>query len=179
MEEAAIARRGVKGLSRQEKVAELFDRHYGSLRGLAVAILGNVSLAEEAVMEAFVKLYSKWGRIEKLDYPPAYLRQIVVNQCRSQLRRSKLEERSLGLLQRPGAVSDSSARSDATLDLWTEVLGLPERQRVCVALFYIEDMSEADIAEVMECSVGTVKSQLAKARRKLEPSYAKEEAGDE
>jgi RNA polymerase sigma factor (sigma-70 family) len=45
---------------------------------------------------------------------------------------------------------------------------LPQRQRACVVLRYFEDLAEADIAEVMDCSVGTVKSQLSKARAKLE-----------
>jgi RNA polymerase sigma factor (sigma-70 family) len=48
------------------------------------------------------------------------------------------------------------------------VRGLPDRQRACVVLRYFDDLSEAQIADVLQCSVGTVKSQLAKARGKLE-----------
>ena len=48
------------------------------------------------------------------------------------------------------------------------VRDLPERQRACVVLRYYEDMSEAEIARVLDCSTGTVKSQLSKARSKLE-----------
>jgi len=52
---------------------------------------------------------------------------------------------------------------------------LPPRQRLCVVLRYYEDLPESEIAALMDCSVGTVKSQLAKARRKLAADLTWEE----
>jgi RNA polymerase sigma-70 factor (sigma-E family) len=158
----------VRSPSREEAVAALFDRYYGSLRGLAVVILGDATRAEEAVMEAFVKLYSRWGSIERLDWPPAYLRQMVVNQCRSRLRRDRIEERVNEVFHRRAGRTSRSGDVESSMDLWAAVRKLPDRQRVSVVLRYVEDMTEREIADTLDCSVGTVKSQLFKARRKLE-----------
>jgi RNA polymerase sigma factor (sigma-70 family) len=53
------------------------------------------------------------------------------------------------------------------IDIWKAVQALPERQRIVVVLRYLEDLSEPEIAEVIDLPVGTVKSQLSRARRKL------------
>lgn len=116
-------------------------------------------------MDAFVKALSPRWRRRRVDNPGAYLRMVVVNECRSRIRRVGVErsavERST---ERPEAVD---APSTLHLDVWGEVRKLPERQRICVVLFYAEDMPVRAIAETLDCSEGTVKSQLSKARAKL------------
>lgn len=163
--------RPVEGVarSRDAVVGALFDTYYGSLRGLAIVILGDPGAAEEAVMEAFVKLYARWGSLESLDYPPAYLRRMVVNQCLSRMRRRRLEARVNELFHRRDEISGNTASSggEEALEVWSAVRTLPARQRLCIALRYVEDLSEPEIARLLDCSVGTVKSQLFKARRKL------------
>ena len=57
------------------------------------------------------------------------------------------------------------------------VRALPERQRAAVVLRYYDDLSESQIAEVLDCSVGTVKSQLSKARSKLEATLGNTMSG--
>jgi RNA polymerase sigma factor (sigma-70 family) len=59
-------------------------------------------------------------------------------------------------------------RHETSRLVWDAVKHLPERQRACVVLRYFDDLSESQIADVLQCSVGTVKSQLAKSRAKLE-----------
>jgi RNA polymerase sigma factor (sigma-70 family) len=68
--------------------------------------------------------------------------------------------------------STDQPRSDADvhgikLDVWQAILDLPIRQRACVALRYLDDMTEAQIADVLELPVGTIKSQLSRARTKM------------
>jgi RNA polymerase sigma-70 factor (sigma-E family) len=164
---------------RDHEVSGLFRRHYTPMCRLAFVILGDRSLAEEVVMEALVKTFSGWGRIKDLDRSEAYLRQAVVNGCRSKIRRKVLERRVAPTLEQR-AESASRSRSeddpDTRREIWNAVRTLPERQRACVALYYYEDLPEGEIADVLGCSIGTVKSQLFKARAKLELLLA---AGEE
>lgn len=156
---------------RDHEVASLFRRYYTPMCRLAYVILGDGSLAEEVVMEALVKTYSGWRRIRDLDRSEAYLRQAVVNGCRSKIRRKVLEARVAPIL-RHRAEQRHTQRTDVDPDIkrevWRAVRALPERQRACVALYYYEDLPEGEIADVLGCSVGTVKSQLFKARAKLQ-----------
>jgi RNA polymerase sigma-70 factor (sigma-E family) len=156
-------------------VAELFDRHYVPLRRLAFVMLGDPQQAEEVVMEAFVKVFSGWNRFRNIEHLPAYLRRTVVNGCRGRIRRRRIEGRAAALLH--GRAEREAAdwgpeRSELQADVWTAVRALPERQRACIVLRYLEDLSDAQIAETLDCSIGTVKSQLAKARAKLQTSLA-------
>lgn len=164
VEEKSLVR---QGHTREEQIAALFDEHYPSLRGLAFVMLGDRSLAEELVMEAFVKAFTGWDRFRTLEHPHAYLRQVVVNLCRSRFRRQKIEFR-VNELMHAGDRDATESGTDLRLDVWDAVRRLPERQRACVVLRYAEDLPEAEIAEILQCSVGTVKSQLFKAKSKME-----------
>jgi RNA polymerase sigma factor (sigma-70 family) len=94
---------------------------------------------------------------------------MVVNQCRSRLRRDRIESRVNEVVHRRRTGEASrSGDVESALDLWTAVRKQPERQRVSVVLRYVEDMTEREVADTLDCSVGTVTSQLFKARRKLE-----------
>jgi RNA polymerase sigma-70 factor (sigma-E family) len=155
---------------REERITALFDRHYHRLCGLACAIIGDFDLAEEIVMEAIVKTYTGWGRIRDVDKADVYLRRSVVNLCRSRIRRKVLERRTNETIS--GWEEETAGRWDQDLHenarlVWEAVRDLPVRQRACIVLFYMEDMSETQIAEIMDCSTATVRSQLSRARTKL------------
>jgi RNA polymerase sigma-70 factor (sigma-E family) len=155
---------------RDDVILVLFDQQYTRLRGLAYVMLGDSGLAEEVVMEAFAKVFSIWPAFRRTENPAAYLRQVVVNISRGKLRRRKVEWRVGAVFHgrsQSRAPDWEASRSDADIDVWRAVGTLPERQRACVALRYLEDMTEREIAEAMDCSVGTVKSQLSRARRRL------------
>lgn len=156
-----------RGDTRTERISALFDEHYLSLRGLAFVMLGDRELAEEAVMDAFMSAFTGWDRFRTFDHPHAYLRQIVVNNCRSRFRRQKVEHR-VNALVHASTPEITESGTDARLDVWDSVRRLPDRQRACVVLRYAEDLPEAEIAEILQCSVGTVKSQLFKAKKKME-----------
>lgn len=157
--------------TRDEAVSELFDRHYAPMCRLAYAILGDAALAEEMVMEALLKTFSGWGRLRDTERVDAYLRRAVVNLCRSKIRRKVIERRVNATIHHRDerkAPDWDPERHETSRLVWQAVIGLPERQRACVVLRYFEDLPEAQIAEVLDCSVGTVKSQLSKARAKLQ-----------
>lgn len=155
---------------RDARIAALFDTHYAPLCRLAYVILGDAALAEEIVMEALVRTFAGFGRIRDVERADVYLRRAVVNLCRSRIRRKVLELRVNSEvhrreLTRPAAWDPE--RHETTRVVLEAVRRLPERQRACVVMFYLEDLPEAEIAEALDCSVGTVKSQLSKARAKL------------
>jgi RNA polymerase sigma-70 factor (sigma-E family) len=156
---------------RDREIAALFDRHYAPMCRLAYVIIGDAATAEEIVMEALIKTFSGWGRIRDYDRVDAYLRRAVVNLCRSKIRRKVIEARVNAASYRRDELRPPDwdpDRHETSRLVWEAVKQLPERQRACVVLRYFDDLSESQIADVLQCSVGTVKSQLAKSRAKLE-----------
>lgn len=149
---------------RDERIRELFDEHYGGLCRLAYLIVGDEPQAEELVMDAFVRTFAGWRRIRDLDRADAYLRRAVVNLSRSRVRRRHIEQRSPR--SDPMTTSFSTDVDDARVVL-DAVRALPHRQRAAVVLRYYQDLPEAEIADALGCSLGTVKSQLSKARASL------------
>jgi RNA polymerase sigma factor (sigma-70 family) len=128
---------------------------------LAQFLTGSFEIAEEVVQEAFVKLQLAPVVAQKPEY---YLRAIVANLARDYLRRLRLE-RSLGL---QGRIVVPAPEVDET---WGALCLLPFRQRAVLALRYYEDLPESEIAEILGCRIGTVKSAhhraLATLRRRL------------
>jgi RNA polymerase sigma-70 factor (sigma-E family) len=145
------------------------------LTRLAYYLCGDRSRAEDLVAEAFAATWPKWssGRVDNL---VAYLRRAVVNLAAKE-RRHRLvvvrhEERSAPPAPSPGADQSLWAR----VDLARLLASLPSDQRVVVALRYLEDMAEADMATLLGVSPGTVKSRLARA---LDTMRARVEGGDD
>lgn len=157
---------GTPSYERAAVLSELFDQNFAALRRLAFALLGDASAADEVAQDAFVRLYASWRRLDDLDHPPSYLRKIVLNLCRSRGRRAALQKRSQPLLRQEETMRDPDVA--LRLDVWKALEALPHRQRACVVLRYLEDLSEADVARLLDCSIGTVKSQLHRARANLE-----------
>lgn len=131
---------------------------------VAFMMTGSTEAAEDIVQDAFVQLYSRFDGL--LD-PAPYLYRTVVNGCRSRHRHSRVVER-LQHLTAPSTVT--SLETDET---WTALVRLPERRRAAVVLRYYADLPLAEIAQVLGCRTGTVKSMLHRAlselREVLEP----------
>lgn len=147
-----------------DELAAVFHAQYLALCRVAFLMLADRDLAEDVVMDAFVKAYRGWFRIRSLDHPNAYLRQIVVSLCLSRLRRGTAERRARAAMERNATSEEPTAPDDEIL---MAVRKLPTRQRACVILRYFEDLADEQVARILGCSVGTVKSQLSKARLKL------------
>lgn len=121
-------------------------------------------LAEDLLQTALTKAWFAWSRIEG-DHE-AYVRKIVVNTYSSWWRRKwHGEHPTEELPEREG--TDHAEGSAEAHDLWAALGRLPRRQRAVVVLRYFEDLTEAETARILECSVGTVKSQTSKAFAKL------------
>ena len=128
---------------------------------LAHLITGSNAVAEEVVQEAFIRLQQHWDRVEN---PAGYLRTIVTNLCRTHVRRRDRERR----LDPPAEPVAFQPDIDET---WAAVCRLPFRQRAALALRFYEDLEEAEIARILDCRPGTVKSTihrgLSRLRREL------------
>jgi RNA polymerase sigma-70 factor (sigma-E family) len=167
---------------RDALIGRLFDEHYGGLCRLAALLLGDRAAAEEAVQEAFLRTYAGWWRIRRPEQARWYLRRAVVNQCRSRQRRRTSEDRGNRVVhasERDGVGRDDPDRRTEAMVIADAVRALPPRQREAVVLRYFEDLAEADIASVLGCSEGTVKSQLSKARTTLARLLDDLRVGDE
>jgi len=121
--------------------------------------------AEDLLQTALVRAWSAWGRIDA--NPEPYVRRIVVNAYASWWRRRwrQVEQSTPHLPDQ--ITTDDMSHVDVRDQVWQAMGRLPPRQRAVLVLRYFEDMTEAEIAETMGTSVGTVKSQTAKALAKL------------
>lgn len=119
--------------------------------------------AEDLLQTALTKAWFAWRRI---DGPPeAYVRRVLVTTSASWWRRRWNRETPTEVLPERGA--DGVEAPPGEQDLWNAIGHLPPRQRAVVVLRYLEDRTEAETAQLLDCSVGTVKSQCAKALAKL------------
>jgi len=152
--------------SDEERFTAFVQAHSATLFRTAYLMTGDYQRAEDLVQTTLVRVYQRWARVEEMDRPVAYARRILVNQSVSWWRRRSSHERPAVLRDEPswsGHV-DEVAEHDR---VWQAVLSLPPRQRAVTVLRYYEDLSECGAAEVLGCSVGTVKSQTHDAVRAL------------
>jgi RNA polymerase sigma-70 factor (sigma-E family) len=159
-------------------LASTFQANFRGLCRLAYLIVGDSSQAEDIVQEAFLKTFAGWRRLRDPDRLEVYLRRAVINASRSKLRRRGTERRANARAvagePREGRPDSDRSGADAVM---AAVRLLPERQRATVLLRYYLDLPEVEIARTLGTTVGTVKSQLAKARRSLERALS--EASDD
>ncbi|MFC0003976.1 SigE family RNA polymerase sigma factor [Micromonospora siamensis] len=123
------------------------------------------ALAEDLLQTALARAWEAWSRVQ--GDPEPYVRRILVNTYASWWRRRWTGERPTGELPEPPAEPDPHTRFDDREQLWRALGRLPRRQRAVLVLRYFEDLSEAEIADTLGCSPGTVKSQASKALAKL------------
>ncbi|HCB03717.1 MAG TPA: SigE family RNA polymerase sigma factor [Nocardioides sp.] len=137
-----------------------------SLFRTAYLMVGDHQLAQDLVQEALVKTLIAWPRLHDRANLAAYTRRIIVTTSISWRRRRSFHERPSDRL--PERISDDPGETVATHDVVVAaLLTVPPRQRAAIVLRYYQDLSEAQTAEVMGCSVGTVKSQVAAGLTKL------------
>ncbi len=152
--------------SADDAVTGRYVTEYRPLVRLALLLTHDAGLAEEIVQDAFVGLHQRWRRLRDPQAGAAYLRQSVVNRCRSALRHRGVVGRFTG---RSGPAESAPSAESLALAAGTHsavlaaVRRLPARQREALVLRYYLDLSEAQTAELMGVSAGAVKSHTARA----------------
>lgn len=120
--------------------------------------------AEDLLQTALAKAWLAWPKVQD---PDAYVRKILVNTYSSWWRRRWNDEQPTDALPDTPVRSAHDLDGGASHDLWAALSRVPRRQPAVLVLRFFEDLSEAETARVLECSVGTVKSQTSKGLAKL------------
>lgn len=137
-----------------------------ALMRTAWALTGNPHDAADLLQTSLAKVYLGWDRVSRADSVDAYARRILVNEHTSLWRRAfKKREYATDTLPEV-ATSDRHDEGESRL-LWEFVQTLSPKQRAVVVLRYYEELSEAETADVLGVSVGTVKSQCSRALASL------------
>jgi RNA polymerase sigma-70 factor (sigma-E family) len=152
--------------SDEDRFTEFVRAHSASLFRTAYLLTGDYQRAEDILQSALVRVYQHWPRVDAMEWPVGYARKVVVNQTASWWRRRSSHESLLQQGDEPawGGRVDDVAEHER---VWNAVLTLPRRQRAVVVLRYYEDLTEAQIAEVLGMAPGTVKSHSHAATRRL------------
>ncbi|MEV1289059.1 SigE family RNA polymerase sigma factor [Micromonospora sp. NPDC049679] len=136
-----------------------------ALSRTAFLLTGDHQLAEDLLQAAFARTYRHWRRIRG-DQPEAYVRRVMHHQHISWWRRRRVTERlTAAPPERPG--DDPSIAATLRVTVAAALQQLTPRQRAVVVLRYLDDLTEAQVAEVLGCSVGTVKRHGHDALRRL------------
>ena len=142
----------------------LFSRHYLPLVRLAACLTGERDSAEDVVQDAFVSLQRHGATLRDPSAAEAYLRSAVVNGSRSQVRRLVRERARRRLALVPEASSEERAvENDEHARVFDAVQRLPVRQREVLVCRYYLELSEAETAELLEISTGSVKRHAHRA----------------
>ena len=142
---------------------EFFVTRRRRLLGIAYAILGSWPTAEDATQTAFVKLYLHWPKIHPAAMDAYARRTVVTTSIRSAQTRAREPLTD--------SIADSAAREvdvDVRIDLMRDLAELSPRDRAVLALRYLEDLSVAEVAEMLSVAEGTVKSSPARALDRLQ-----------
>jgi RNA polymerase sigma-70 factor (sigma-E family) len=141
---------------------------YVAARGPALVrfarlLTGDSHRAEDLAQEALAKAFLSWRRIRRTDRPDVYVRRLLVNADRSWWRRRSSREIPVDRTVDRPAAADVGAEAGDRDAMWRLIVRLPERQRAVIVLRYYEDLDDATIAEILDCSAVTVRTHAMRA----------------
>lgn len=142
-----------------------YAREHPKVLALMMVASGDFELAHEATAEAFARALERWDRVSAMERPGGWTYRVALNVVNRVRRRRALEMRLLRRHHRDEYVVVQPPELD--LELWEAVRDLPERMRTAVALRYVADLTEREVADIMGIAAGTVAATLHAARRKL------------
>jgi RNA polymerase sigma-70 factor (sigma-E family) len=153
----------VDGHAKDADFTAYFTARQPALMRTAYLLTGDQASAEDLVQESFAKLYLSWDKVRQRESIDGYVRRIMVNELNSGWRRP-WRRREVVVSEVPESQTKIDAYDDGrAATLWSFVQTLPRRQRAVVVLRYYEGLSEAEIADALGISPGTVKSQASRA----------------
>ena len=167
-QQARSAQSAGRQLTADEAVTQLYTSHYSSLVRLAALLVRDEPTAEEVVQECFIAMHDGWQRLRDNGKALSYLKQAVVNRCRSVLRHRSMVQRNAPkpAPDMPSAEQDAMSLLERSAVI-AALKALPNRQRQALVLRYYADLSEAQIAKAMGISHGAVKSHTARGMAAL------------
>lgn len=145
------------------------------LRRLAYLLTGDLDEADDLLQSAYAKVLPRWHKISTYDSPEAYMHRVMVNLRTSWWRRSRNREWPTDEIPEASWRAGTPGQQEAAVEsqvLLAALRALPERQRAAVVLRHWCDLSEAETADVMKCTVGTVKSNASRGLAHLRAALA-------
>jgi RNA polymerase sigma-70 factor (sigma-E family) len=137
----------------------------------AILLTGDDHRAEDLVQEALARAYLRWHWIGRADHPDVYVRRMLVNASRSWWRRRTNRELPVERTGDRPAAGDLGAESAERDAVWRLIVRLPHRQRAVLVLRYYEDLDDATIADILDCSTATVRTHAMRALNVLRERY--------
>jgi RNA polymerase sigma-70 factor (sigma-E family) len=168
----------------RQEFDQFVERSVDGLLRTAYLVVWDLPAAEDLVQECLYRVARRWPRVRTMAYPQAYARRIVVNLALGEVPRRARRHAELAETADDAAVlwDESAERAFGLVDTRSELLDalgtLAPRQRAVLTLRYLEDLGEAEVAEVLGCSVGTVKSTASRALDKLRQQLPPPSADD-
>ncbi|WP_433355996.1 SigE family RNA polymerase sigma factor [Microtetraspora malaysiensis] len=153
-------------MDHNDSFREFMAAHQQSLMRTAYLLTGDAYLAEDLLQSVLVKMLGRWPKLAHVASPQAYARKALVNQYISWRRRlARMAE--LPTAEPPERSHSSEESTIARLAMQKALARLPPRQRAVIVLRYYEDLTEHETAKLLNCSIGTVKSQAHDAIARL------------
>jgi RNA polymerase sigma-70 factor (sigma-E family) len=150
-----------------ERFTAFVREHTQALLRTAYLLTRNAGDAEELVQDTLAWLYPRWPQVELAEHQLAYVRKAVVNRYLAGRRRLSATEVYLDPARERASdgpvVRDRTAEVDERITLWATLGELSERQRAALVLRFFHDLPDDEVAEVLECRVGTVRSLISRA----------------
>jgi RNA polymerase sigma-70 factor (sigma-E family) len=150
-----------------EGFAQFVEARQRALQRTAWLLTGDWALAEDLVQTALVRSWPRWERIQRRDDPEIYVRRVMVNTWAGWRRRRWRAEHPAGAVPDKPAAGDLATDATARVAVCGALATLTDRQRIVLVLRVFDDLSEAQVAQVLDCAVGTVKSTMARALARL------------
>lgn len=156
--------------TRDEEFSDFVEQHRGSLQHVAYLLTGDEYRAEDLLQDALVKTWLAWKGIDAT-YAWAYTRRVMVNLMTDRWRRKRYEPVLGDESDRRADLRSESAFSVVDDQAWlvAQLTRLTPRERAMIVLRYVEDLPEAEVADLLKVSVGTVKSTCSRTLAKLRP----------
>ncbi|MCO1596481.1 SigE family RNA polymerase sigma factor [Micromonospora sp. RHAY321] len=152
---------------------EFADTRLAPLLRYAVMLTGDPHQAQDLVQETMVRVQLNWRRVARADSPERYVRRMLTNQY-VDWRRGSWMRRVLLRGEADEAVAAPADHAQSAVDrdqIWSWLSRLPRRQRATLVLRYYEDLPDAEIADILGCAVGTVRSSISRALATLRAEY--------
>lgn len=156
----------------REAFSVLFERYAPRVYRTALRITGDPGDADDATQEVFLRLHDQLHRFEERSSFSTWIYRVTVNLA---IDRTRTQARRPGSIdgvdtQAPDSATAPAERGDLERAVIAALSGLSEKLRTALVLRYLEDLSYEEIADVLECSIGTVKSRLARAHEEAGPA---------
>ena len=160
--------RGMRAQGRDAEFQAFYESEGRRVRELAVFLVGDRHLAADLAQDAFLRTYRSWNRIRKSD-PGPYVRRALVNLCKNSHRRRAVEKKHWGAAPARVVTDSASANVDQRLTVVDALNSLSPMRRAAVVLRYYEDMTDEQIAALLDRPLGTVKSDIRRSLEHLRP----------